>query len=308
MRPDRILIISGPTASGKSGLALALAQRYDGIVINADALQVYRELRILTARPAAADEQKAPHALYGHRSITETYSVADWLDDLRPVLETAWANGQLPIVTGGTGFYLQALLHGISPVPDVPDTVRQDVTARYDALGHDAYRAALRAVDPLSAERIKPFDRQRLIRATEVFAATGRPLSAWQSLPRVALFPALRSHSVLLEPPRDALYARIDARFVQMVETGALDEARLIESMRLPAHLPGLKALGLSGLRAHLRGETNLPEAIIAGQTASRQYAKRQMTWLRTQWRETDAHGVQRLDRPDAAAVRFQAL
>ncbi len=288
----KITLISGPTASGKSSLALSLAERDNGIIINGDALQVYKELRILTARPSLADEQIVPHALYGHRSILDPYAVTDWLTEIKPVIETAWSNNHMPIIVGGTGFYLQTLLHGLSPMPDVPDLIRQDVSASYETLGHDAFRDALRRVDPVLADTIKPNDRQRLSRALEVYHATGKPLSVWQNQPRVMLFPDLTSHSILLHPPRDELYARIDQRFLDMVAQGAINEARTVEEMNPDASLPGCKALGLPPLRTHVRGDMTLDDAITLGQTNSRQYAKRQMTWLRTQWVASDRHTI----------------
>ena len=289
--PD-IIIVSGPTASGKSRLALTLAQQHNGIIVNADALQVYRELRILTARPSIDDEAIIPYALYGHRSILENYAVTDWLHDIKPVLATAWHNGQMPIIVGGTGFYLQTLLHGISPVPDVPDIVRQETMQMYDTLGHDAFRAELAVVDPVLAASIKPNDRQRLVRALEVFHATGKPLSDWQAQPRDVIFPDLQSRSILLQPPRDELYTRIDARFLDMIDQGAVAEARSIEELQPDPSLPGCKALGLTPLRRFVRNEINLQDAVKYGQTTSRQYAKRQMTWLRTQWTDSERHRV----------------
>ena len=289
---SNVLIVSGPTASGKSGLALKIAQEKNGIIINADALQVYCETRILTARPSVEDEAIVPHALYGHRSILDHYAVTDWLREIKPVIETAWQNMQLPIIVGGTGFYLQTLLHGVSPIPDVSADVRQDTMRTYDILGHDAFRAELHNVDPTLADTIKPNDRQRLVRAMEVYRATGTPLSEWQQQPRELIFPDLHSHSLLLQPPRDELYERIDQRFLDMIDQGAIAEARAVDDLNPAPTLPGCKALGLAPLRAHSRNEITLHEAVKIGQTTSRQYAKRQMTWLRTQWVETEKHTI----------------
>jgi tRNA dimethylallyltransferase len=290
---QQILIISGPTASGKSGLALQIAQERNTIIINADALQVYGEMRILTARPSVADEMLVPHVLYGHRSILSHYAVTDWLQDIKPVLEKAWQDKQLPIIVGGTGFYLHSLLHGLAPVPDVPEMIRDETMSLYDTLDHDAFREKLRAVDAQLAESIKPNDRQRLVRAMEVYRATGMPLSQWQQQPRQMIFPDLRSQSILLKPPRDILYTRINERFLQMMDQGALDEARAIEAINPDPTLPGCKALGLNPLRRYVRGEITLAKAIDIGQTTSRQYAKRQSTWINTQWVETERHKIQ---------------
>ncbi|HEY1096501.1 MAG TPA: tRNA (adenosine(37)-N6)-dimethylallyltransferase MiaA [Alphaproteobacteria bacterium] len=289
---SKILIISGPTASGKSALAIALAKKINGIIINGDALQIYQELRILTARPDEADERQVPHALYGFHSILNPYAVTDWLRDIKPVIETAWRKGQMPIIVGGTGFYLHALLHGLAPVPDVPETIRAATMALYENLGHDAFRAQLRDIDPVLAETIKPNDRQRLVRAMEVYQATGQPLSFWQQQPRVTLFPDLQSHAILLDPPRDILYERINQRFEKMIQAGALTEAHEVEKLNPDPALPGCKALGLAPLRDYIKGKITLPEAIEIGQTTSRQYAKRQVTWLRTQWIESAAHKI----------------
>lgn len=301
----RLVILSGPTASGKSALAIDLAHALNGVVINGDALQVYRELDIITARPSRDDEQTVPHALYGFHSIQQHYAVTDWLRDIHPVLQQTWQNKQTPIIVGGTGFYLQSLLHGLAAIPDVPDSVRQDTMQLYDTIGHDAFRAKLHAIDPVLASRIKPNDRQRLVRAYEVFQATNTPLSVWQQQERAPPYPALRSHAILLQPPRDVLYDRINRRFNMMIEQGAVDEARTIENLNPDPLLPGCKALGLDPLRRYIRGEINRDEAITIGQTTSRQYAKRQNTWLNTQWHATPHHAITRIHDTDAATTHI---
>jgi tRNA dimethylallyltransferase len=291
----RLIMISGPTASGKSALALDLAHALNGVIINGDALQIYRELDIISARPSRDDENIAPHRLYGFHTILSPYAVTDWLRDVQDVLQQTWDNHQIPIIVGGTGFYLQSLLHGLASIPDVPDTVRAETMQRYDTIGHDAFRAQLHEIDPILAERIKPNDRQRLVRAMEVFQATHIPLSTWQQQERVPLYPHLHSHAVLLQPPRDMLYDRINRRFNIMMELGALDEARAIENLNPDPSLPGCKALGLDPLRRHIRGEVTLNEAIEIAQTTSRQYAKRQNTWLNTQWHASPQHQITRI-------------
>lgn len=304
--PDhKLLIVSGPTASGKSALAIELAQQHNGIIINGDALQVYAEMRILTARPSQHDETIVPHHLYGYHSIHDHHSVTEWIGDIKPVIETAWQNDQLPIVVGGTGFYLHTLLHGMSSVPDVPDSVRHDTMELYDRIGHDAFRAELRGIDPVLAETIKPNDKQRLVRAFEVYQATHQPLSHWQQQPRHPLFPQMRSFSLLLQPPRAQLYARINQRFLDMIDQGALAEARDVDELNPDPSLPGCKALGLAPLRDYIHERITLEQAVDLGQTTSRQYAKRQMTWLRTQWMESEQHRIRHLDHvPSATALQ----
>lgn len=302
-----MLVVSGPTASGKSALAIELAQQHNGIIINGDALQVYAEMRILTARPSVQDEHIVAHHLYGVHSILHHHAVTDWIGDVKPVIEAAWHNGQLPIVVGGTGFYLHTLLHGMSTVPDVPDSVRHDAMDLYDRIGHDAFRAELHGLDPLLAETIKPNDRQRLVRAFEVYQATRQPLSHWQQQPRHPVFPHMRSLSILLQPPREQLYARIDQRFLDMIDQGALAEARAVDELNPDPTLPGCKALGLGPLRDFIHGRIPLEQAIDLSQTTSRQYAKRQMTWLRTQWVESDRHRLVHVDNAQDGQMWFAA-
>jgi tRNA dimethylallyltransferase len=277
--PQRVLVIAGPTASGKSGLAVALAERLDGAVINADALQVYRELEILTARPAPAERARAPHHLYGVLAADEPCSAARWC---ALALETiASVAPRLPIVVGGTGLYLRALLRGLAPLPAVPAAVRAAAEARRAALGPAAFHREVAARDPVTAARLPVGDRQRLIRAWEIFEATGRPWSAWLAAPDQPPPAGLDFAVMVVAPPRAALYGAIDRRLADMVARGALDEVRAV--MALDPALPIHKALGLRELARHVRGEVPLDEAVAAAQQATRHYAKRQMTWLRHQ-------------------------
>ena len=266
------LLIAGPTASGKSALALALAERLGGVVVNADSMQVYSELRILTARPTAEEEARAPHRLYGVVSAAEPFSVGRWLPRARAAIEEAVAAGRPAIVVGGTGLYFMALLEGLVPVPAAPTEVREAARRRFAALGLEAFRAELTRRDPAAAHLRDP---QRLMRSWEVAEATGRPLSEWRAEPAEGGYagPCL---GVVLDPPRPELYARIDRRFLAMMAAGALDEVRA-----LAGTAPELKATGLPELRAHLAGALPLEAAVGAAQQASRRYAKRQLTWFR---------------------------
>lgn len=276
-----IVVIAGPTASGKSALALELARRLDGVVINADSMQVYRELRIVTARPSPAEEARAPHRLYGVLPAAEPCSAARWLSLARAAIAEARAAGKLPIVTGGTGLYLRGLEQGLADIPPVPAAIRQGLAARLEAEGLAALHARLSAVDPGAAARIRPGDRQRTLRALEVWEATGRPLSAWQAddLPADGAPIAW----IWLDPPRADLHARAAARFRAMVAEGAVEEVRAFLALALDPALPAMKALGVPELGRHLAGELDLEAAIDRAVISTRQYIKRQTTWFRHQ-------------------------
>ncbi|HVJ55026.1 MAG TPA: tRNA (adenosine(37)-N6)-dimethylallyltransferase MiaA [Aliidongia sp.] len=273
----RIIVIAGPTASGKSTLALELAERLGGTVINADSMQIYRDLEILTARPDPAAVARAPHRLYGVLDGAELSSVASWIDLARAEIAMA----KLPILCGGTGLYLRALLQGIAPVPPIPDPVRQAARALHAELGGEAFRAALGRIDPEAASRLNAGDSQRLVRAYEVVTATGRPLGDWQR--EAAAESDLDPLIFTLLPPREELYAAIDGRFAAMVRAGALDEVRALIARNLDPALPIMKALGVPELARHLAGAISLDAAIAEAQQASRRYAKRQYTWFRHQ-------------------------
>ncbi len=278
----RALLIAGPTASGKSALALENAVGLNGVIINADALQVYSALRILSARPTPEDEARAPHRLYGHVGAEQAYSVASWLAQARREMEAAWEQGRLPIVTGGTGLYFRALELGLAPVPEIPEAVR----SHWRSFAGDLH-AELSARDAAMAAKLLPTDRQRLCRALEVVDATGRSLLDWQRdgqdqapLARVTV------ERIFIDVPREDLYARAEARFDVMLAAGALDEARAMA--HLDPMLPAMKAIGLPELGAHLRGEMTLEEATVRAKTATRNFIKRQLTWWRSQmghWR-----------------------
>ncbi|WP_404381625.1 tRNA (adenosine(37)-N6)-dimethylallyltransferase MiaA [Caenispirillum salinarum] len=279
-----LIVVAGPTASGKSALALDIAREFSGTVINADSMQVYRELRVLTARPSAEEEAAAPHRLYGVMPGSEVCSPVRWRDMAVPEIEAAHVAGGLPIVCGGTGLYIRALLHGFAPVPEVPPEVRAEARADLDRLGHAAFHERLAAEDPETAARLAPTDTTRNLRAWEVWVASGRSISWWQRQPPEPPPPRLRAFVITLAPPRDVLYARCDARLERMVLHGpALDEVRGLLDLGLPDDTPVMKALGVPELAAHLRGEADLESALKRAQQLTRNYAKRQMTWFRGQ-------------------------
>jgi tRNA dimethylallyltransferase len=275
------IIIAGPTASGKSVLALALADHYRGTVINADALQCYRDLRILTARPGAVEEARAPHRLYGFLDAAERGSAASWRVLALAEIAASLMEDRLPILVGGTGLYLRALREGLAELPDIPPEIREKAVALYARLGGAGFRAELARLDPVSAARFPPGDKTRLTRAYEVARATGTPIGEWQA--HSAKPAPYRFATILLASPRAALYAACDARFAAMIDSGALDEAAALLARNLSPDLPAMKAVGLPELFRHLRGEIPLDVAIAAAQQATRRYAKRQMTWFRHQ-------------------------
>jgi len=276
-----ILLVAGPTASGKSALALALAEEFRGTIINADSMQVYRDLRILTARPSDEEMARAPHRLYGVLDASETCSAVRWARMAEVEIAAAFAAGRLPILVGGTGLYLRALLQGLAPLPEIPEEVRRRARALHRELGGAAFRALLRERDPESAARLNPRDRQRLVRAFEVVAATGRPLGDWQLMAEQK--PGRPALALLLMPPRHQLGTSIDRRFRDMVAAGAVEEVRALLARNLPPEVPIIRAVGVPELSRHLSGELSLESALHEGQLASRRYAKRQMTWFRRQ-------------------------
>ena len=282
MTMKRAVLIAGPTASGKSQAAMAVARALDGVVVNADSMQVYRELRILTARPSEEDEAAVPHRLYGIVSTAEPFSVGAWLQHVTDALNQIWRDGKVPVITGGTGLYFRALLDGLVQIPEVPDNIRQAWRRRLDAEGPQSLHRVLCERDPAVAARVEPADGQRIVRALEVEEATGRPLSAWQGdrAEGSVLDPA-QCVEIVLWPPREALYARCDARFDGMVAAGGLEEVRGLKALGLDPSLPAMKALGVRQLMSYLDGECDLEAALEDAKTWTRRYAKRQMTWFR---------------------------
>ena len=276
----RIWLIAGPTASGKSALALRLAEASGAEIVNADSMQLYAGLRVLTAGPSPEETARAPHHLFGSVDPADGWSVGRWLRAASEVIADIRGRGRPVVVVGGTGLYFRALTQGLAEIPEVPADVRAEAAADFERMGEAAFRARLAEVDPAAAARIAPGDRQRLCRAWEVFAATGQALS---DLQRTGA-PAIADWStVALEPPRPALYARCDARLHAMVREGALEEVRALIARNLDPALPAMKAVGVREFAAHLRGETSLEAAVEAAQQETRRYAKRQITWMRGQ-------------------------
>lgn len=292
---NKVVFIAGPTAGGKSGLALWLARQTRSAIINADSMQVYRELCVITARPSERDEAEVPHRLYGYRPVAEPFSAADWAADARAAISEALEQKRLPVVVGGTGLYFRVLIEGIAEVPDIPENVRAEVRALVEERGADAHKVLL-AEDQEAAARLEPGDRQRIARALEVRRATGRSLLEWQRESHgrgLEADPSLELIKTVLFPSRQEVYARADARFLAMIEDDdALSEVRALEHLNLDPRLPAMKALGVPELRAFLNGELGKEEAIVRAQMVTRRYAKRQFTWFRNQfsdWNQGDA-------------------
>jgi tRNA dimethylallyltransferase len=277
------ILIAGPTASGKSALALGLARATGGVIINTDSMQVYRDLRILTARPTVAEEAQVPHLLYGHVDAAVNFSAGAWVADAAAALAGVRAQNRLPIFVGGSGLYFKALTRGLSAVPPVPAAIREEVRARLERDGVEALHAELALRDPASAERLKPRDRTRIARAFEVVEATGRSLTDWHRDGLPPLLPPGQFNALFLEPDRDQLYANIDARFDAMLQAGALQEVAELAARHLDPLLPAMKAHGVPGLIRHLTGEITLEQAAEIGRADTRHYAKRQFTWFRHQ-------------------------
>ena len=281
MAPKRVIVITGPTASGKSALALALAHRRQGTVINADAMQTYDAFPILTAQPTARERADVPHELYGVLPLSETLSAARWRTLAAAEIERCLGDGRPPILCGGSGLYLRTLMQGIAAIPDAAPALRDQANAEWQAMGADAFRARLAEQDPAIVARLKPGDRQRHVRAWEVWQATGRPLSLWQQVEGDAV--RWRFVTVLLAPDRGRLRTRIERRFDGMLAAGVLAEVRAAFDRAPDPHWPGLKAHGAPELFSHFRGELSLDEARRIAIDHTRQYAKRQMTWFRHQ-------------------------
>jgi tRNA dimethylallyltransferase len=277
------VLIAGPTASGKSALALRLAEANGGVIINTDSMQVYRDLRVLTARPTVEEEARVPHRLYGTVDAAMNFSAGAWVAEAAKMLSEARAQGRQPIFVGGSGLYFKALTRGLSAVPAIAADVRERVRARLERDGVEALHAELAARDPVSAERLKPRDRTRIARALEVVEATGRALHDWHREGLPPLLPPDTFTALFLEPAREALYARIDARFGQMLKEGALEEVARLAARKLDPLLPAMKAHGVPALIRHLKGELSLEQAAQIGRADTRHYAKRQFTWFRHQ-------------------------
>jgi tRNA dimethylallyltransferase len=290
---SRVVFIAGPTASGKSAAALALAERTGGEIVNADAIQVYRDLEILSARPRPEDLARAPHHLYGFLDASECCSAGRWARAAAPVLAEVERRGRMAVVVGGTGLYFKALAEGLSPMPDIPAEVRDKARRRLEEIGNAAFRAEVLVRDPEMA-RLAVGDRQRLLRAWEVHEGTGRSLSYWQSRSREPIVAAPVT-MIVIEPDRDALYRSIEARFDSMMKEGALQETARLLRRGLDPGLPAVKAVGVAELLSYLRDEVSLDAAMELAKRNTRRFAKRQLTWFRHQaaadWRRVRNSG-----------------
>lgn len=290
-KKPKIILIGGPTASGKSALAMELARKEHGTIINADAMQIYSGLPILTAQPGASEQKEISHELYGVTDSSQRSSAGKWLALATAAIDKAVAAERTPILVGGTGLYFKALSGGLADIPPIPEVMRERAQKLYDEIGEEDFRDELAKFDPESAARLVKNDRQRLVRAYEVAAHTGKPIGEWQKrgaglgsryLEKKSQMLNVEHH--LLMPPREELYAACNKRFLQMVERGAIEEVRALLARTLDPGLPAMKILGVREIAAYLQGEISLDTAIARAQQATRNYAKRQMTWFRNQW------------------------
>jgi tRNA dimethylallyltransferase len=277
------ILIAGPTASGKSALAMRLAERLGGVIVNADSMQVYRDLRILTARPTQADERRVPHLLFGAIDGGANYSVGQYLSSAAHAVADARVADRIPIFTGGTGLYFKALLHGLSDIPAIPATIRAEVREASAGLEAAQLHRQLDAIDPAAAARLRPSDPQRILRALEVFAATGRSLVSFQGTRTKPLLDAQHCLCIFIAPPRAELHAAIDTRFDAMLAAGALDEVAALRGRKLDPALPVMRAHGVPHLIAHLEGQMSLEDAALLAKRDTRAYVKRQFTFARHQ-------------------------
>ena len=278
-----VILLAGPTASGKSALALALAEQFGGTIINADSMQVYRDLRLITARPSVEEERRMPHALYGHVDAAENYSVGAWRSEAAAELAMAERQSRAAIVVGGTGLYFNALTRGLTTMPPIPKQVRDDVRARLKSDGAAALHDELKRLDPHAAARLNRGDRARISRALEVMVATGRSIRDWHEDAKPDGPDSLRAVRIFLSPERDELARRIGVRFDAMIEAGAIEEVRALMARDLDPSLPAMKAHGVPWLIRQLRGEITLEQAVEGAKRDTRQYTKRQETWFRNQ-------------------------
>ncbi len=280
MQTSKIIVIAGPTASGKSGLALTLAEETNGIVINADSMQVYKDIPILAATPTTADISRAPHKLYGIYDAVYRGNVVEWLNLCQTEINLAKENNKTPIIVGGTGMYIEALTKGVTPIPETPEDIRQQVTTILATEGLSNLHKKLAEIDPETAARLSENDTTRIRRAWEIWLHTGKNLSYWHSVPLISKFAPKDFVTIYINPPREALDMRGRIRFDIMMKNGALDEAQTLIKRNLPDSLPAMKALGVQELKAYFNGECLLNEAIENAKLHTRQYAKRQTTWF----------------------------
>lgn len=280
---NNAIIITGPTASGKSSLAIEIAKQMNGVIINADSMQIYKELSIITARPSKKDEKKVTHALYGVISGFEECDAAKWSLLTADEMSKAWSNGQIPIITGGTGMYIKSLIDGMSPIPDIDESVRSDTRNLVQEIGASGLYDMLRQQDEETAIKLKPNDTQRITRAWEVLQSTGKPMSYWRKQPNIPIIEA-NYFTIVFTPDREILYNRCNARFEKMLkEDGAIDEVKKLMSLDIPKTNTIMKAIGVPEVINYIKGNITIDEAIEKASRATRNYAKRQLTWLRNQ-------------------------
>ncbi|NRP86030.1 tRNA dimethylallyltransferase [Rhizobium lusitanum] len=281
------ILITGPTASGKSALAVELARAHGGVVINADSMQVYDTLRVLTARPSQADMEGIPHHLYGHVPAAQAYSTGVWLREAAALVERLRDEGRIPVFVGGTGLYFKALTGGLSDMPEIPVEIRSRLRERLLAEGAEALHRELADRDGAVAETLNPQDGQRIVRALEVIEATGQSIAAFQGKTGPVVIDPERARKIVVLPDRALLHERINSRFEKMLAMGAADEVRALLALELSSEMPVMKAIGVSQIAAMLRGEMTREDVLETGAAATRQYAKRQMTWFRNQMDES---------------------
>lgn len=301
------ILIAGPTASGKSALALALAEHLGGVIVNADSMQVYDELRVLTARPSAEDEQRVPHRLYGHVAAREAYSAGRFLREAGAAIAEARAAGRPAIVVGGTGLYFKALLEGLSPIPEIPAAVRAHWRAEGERRGAANLHGELALRDPAMAGRLMATDTQRIVRALEVLEGSGRSLAEWQAIPGTPLLAEADTVRLVVSLDREELCRRCDARFDAMMRSGALEEVQRLRGMQLDPALPAMRALGVAPLMALLDGRMGQDEAATRAKSETRNFAKRQLTWLRRHmiaWKPISAQQTQSMMLQTIALIR----
>jgi tRNA dimethylallyltransferase len=288
------ILITGPTASGKSAFAVEMAKRHNGVVINADSMQVYDTLHVLTARPFEQDMQGVPHYLYGHVPASQHYSTGEWFRDALALLEAVRGEGRIPVFVGGTGLYFMALTGGLSNMPAVPTAIRNAIRQRLHEEGPGALHVVLGQKDPETAETLRPGDGQRIARALEIFEATGQSIRLFQARQGPVAIDPTKALKIVVLPERDVLRRRIDRRFAQMLDGGAIEEVKALLSLQLAAEMPAMKAIGVPQIAAMLAGTMTRTEVIETASAATRQYAKRQMTWFRNQldesWLRWDPH------------------
>lgn len=281
-----IIILHGPTASGKSALAVNVAKKIDAVIINADSMQVYDAIPIVTAQPTKHEQQHIAHHLYGHVSVNTHYSVAHWLNEVVPLIHQIRNQHITPILVGGTGMYIKSLIDGIAIIPDIPPNIREEAQNLYQQQGPEAFHAILSEYDPALAQKLPPGDTQRMLRAYEVAIHTGIPLSAWQQQKPTPFFPSTNFKGFFLHPPREEIYNKCNKRFEEMTNNGLEEEIKQLLSYNLSPSLPAMKALGVPEISAYIQGTLTKEDAITQAQTKTRHYVKRQLTWQRNQFPE----------------------